>query len=174
MWVLLLKAIALFDTLKLLAGCTNKSKRTIAFENKISKVLGKTLSRDTKESPSQSWGSLRRWDIVRSANRCRHCILGLLYFYTYLGLEFKNSTRNFGLDSCGLYNVHILYTNNCVTFWDSSFELADYIKSKYNDDISLLISEYLISGKRRITSAPWGHLKNEVKMISYSIGIGFI
>ncbi len=33
--------------------------------------------------------------------------------------------------SCGLYTIHCtVYTEQCIKFWDYSFELAEYIKPK--------------------------------------------
>jgi hypothetical protein len=50
----------------------------------------------------------QRCGILRSANRCRHCILGLLYS-SYLKLESQNLARNpcplIAVD-CTVYSVH--------------------------------------------------------------------
>jgi hypothetical protein len=50
----------------------------------------------------------QRWVVVRSAKRCRHCILGLLDS-AYLRLESQNLT-------CTPVQC-ILYTEHCVKFW---------------------------------------------------------
>ncbi len=65
-----------------------------------------------------------RWGNVRSAKRCRHCILGLLYS-AYFGARVLNLTRN----PCPSTAVGCtVYTEHCVNFWDSSFKLVRYIK----------------------------------------------
>jgi hypothetical protein len=61
---------------------------------------------------------------VRSAKRCRHCILGYQYS-VYLRLESQNLTRN-----PSSWGLGTLYTEHCVNFWDACFELAEYIKPK--------------------------------------------
>ncbi len=43
---------------------------------------------------------------------------------------------------CGSVQCTV-YTEYCIKFWDSSFELENSSSPKYNDDISLLISEYI-------------------------------
>jgi hypothetical protein len=73
-------------------------------------------------------GPHQRWGIVRSTKRCRHCILGCS---AYLRLESQNLTRSpFPPSSCGVYLQRTLYTEHCVKFWDSSFELVEHIKPK--------------------------------------------
>jgi hypothetical protein len=73
-------------------------------------------------------GGSQRWDIVRQAKICRHCIWEKLYS-AYLRLESQNLSRN--PFPSALPSVQwALYTEHCVKFWDSSLKLAKYIKPK--------------------------------------------
>ncbi len=64
----------------------------------------------------------QRKGTVRSAKRCRHCILSLLYS-AYLRLESQNLTHN-----PPPHPVQCQCT--LVKFWDFSFKLAEYICPK--------------------------------------------
>ncbi len=87
----------------------------------------------------------QKWGIVRSAKRCHHCILGWLYS-AYLRLESQNLTCNPCPPTAVDGIVHIHATLNTVS---KSGALASSWQNtsspKYNDDISLLILQYLIS-----------------------------
>jgi hypothetical protein len=86
----------------------------------------------------------QRWSIVRSAKRCRHCILGLPYS-AYFRLDSQNLTRHPPPQMWTVqYSVHC--TRNTAS--NSGALASNWQKTsspKYNDDISLLILQYLIS-----------------------------
>ncbi len=86
---------------------------------------------------------IQRWGSLRSAKRCRRCILGLLYSAN-LKLESPNLTQ------CSVYSVQCtLYTGGGAGYMSNSGTPASNRQNtaspKLNDNTSMLISQYLIS-----------------------------
>ncbi len=96
----------------------------------FSPTTGSWSQRVAKVGASFLNGPLRvdqRWGIVRSAKRCRHCILGSLFCL------FEDRIPDLTRNPCFQQQWTVqgsLHTEHCVKFWDSSFEQAEYIKPK--------------------------------------------
>ncbi len=87
----------------------------------------------------------QRWGIVRSAKRCHRCILGLMY-----SASSKLESQN--LAQCSVCSVHCMYSHqlllsrSCISYSGTlASNRQNTANPEYNDDISLLISQYLIS-----------------------------
>jgi hypothetical protein len=80
---------------------------------------------------------------------------GRAVFCLFGAIESQNLTQC-SVSSVQCTYVQCMYVHSCwgeglrVKFWDSSPKLAEYTSPKYNDDISLLISQYLISAPRNL------------------------
>ncbi len=77
---------------------------------------------------------------VRSAKRCCRCILGLMYS--------AKSPRIWRSVQCTVYSVHCTGGGRGCVLNSGTLDSNRQNSPKYNDDISLHISQYLTSGRR--------------------------